>query len=410
MIDKNTGSGEFIGDLTNPGYYAGSVFKLASPLIKKEIGKLTTKTFYHGGLDDATSLKNLDLFKTAVKQNKKGRDYSGFYMYDESQKLGAQKYANSTTGNLHEIKISRFSKTKTLPNIERLSKTDLQKYTDEGYDMIKGTDVRGRTEYVLLNKNKVKSFNNIGEKTPIQLAESGVNDARKFVNSKTYQNTVQHNEDLGKRLNFEESRKTIFDENGPITFNNRGEVINFYSKRPSNLSIIDMKDMGKNTAENMYLGKEFIETAKPYQIENTGFHEGIHRSAAGFATKNKIYNLKSSRVLNPKMSDELEAYLGNSGETLAHSAEVGRTMGLTTDSKYPGFLKFKQMLEDVTKSGKINYKGENFIKDVYKLNTPRDYKRVFDTMTGKYFVVPTAITVGYGLSKNKFGGKLNKYK
>lgn len=40
MVDQKTGSGEFIGDLTNPGYYAGVVGKLATPLIKKSIQRI----------------------------------------------------------------------------------------------------------------------------------------------------------------------------------------------------------------------------------------------------------------------------------------------------------------------------------------------------------------------------------
>ena len=30
-----------------------------------------------------------------------------------------------------------------------------------------------------------------------------------------------------------------------------------------------------------------------------------------------------------------------------------------------------------------------------KLNTPRDYKRVWDAMTGKYFIIPAAIGTQY---------------
>lgn len=40
MVDKKTGSGEFLGELTNPGYYAGLASKLATPLIKKSIQRI----------------------------------------------------------------------------------------------------------------------------------------------------------------------------------------------------------------------------------------------------------------------------------------------------------------------------------------------------------------------------------
>jgi len=136
-----------------------SVFKVGKNLVKGGSKVDDIIKLYHGGLDDAVkTIDDVDLMRTAQKQNKKGRDYSGFYMYDESQKAGAVTYAEQSSGNLHSINIKGDAKIKELGNIERMTKVDLQKYADEGYDVLKGTDIRGRTEYVLLNKKAVKEL------------------------------------------------------------------------------------------------------------------------------------------------------------------------------------------------------------------------------------------------------------
>jgi hypothetical protein len=37
-------------------------------------------TFYHGGLDPNATISDIDVFKLSSKQQKKGREYAGFYM------------------------------------------------------------------------------------------------------------------------------------------------------------------------------------------------------------------------------------------------------------------------------------------------------------------------------------------
>lgn len=156
------------------GDFSNEVISSALPIpLVESIGKMPSVfkisdkvddiiKYYHGGLgDEIKTIDDIDLFRTAIKQNKKGRDYSGFYLYDAVQKEGAATYAKQTGRNLHEFDIAKNSKIKELSNIERVTKEDLQKYIDEGYDMITGIDVRGRKEYILLNKEKVKNMKSI---------------------------------------------------------------------------------------------------------------------------------------------------------------------------------------------------------------------------------------------------------
>lgn len=92
MVDQKTGSGEFIGDLTNPGYYAGLVGKVASPLIKKGIQNsgeyLTTRTL----LKDAWKL-NPYAFKPNPEAYYRGIGRSGF---DDAIKSKVLRTANKT--------------------------------------------------------------------------------------------------------------------------------------------------------------------------------------------------------------------------------------------------------------------------------------------------------------------------
>ena len=114
-----------------------------------------TMEFYHGGLDSDFDFNNLDVLKLAKKQAKKGKDYAGFYMYDPSLKMGAYKYGEGI--GAHKINIDKNAKVLDLGNVERISRAEIQKYKDLGYDMLTGKDVRGRKEYMLLNKGAIKN-------------------------------------------------------------------------------------------------------------------------------------------------------------------------------------------------------------------------------------------------------------
>ncbi len=114
-----------------------------------------TKSFYHGGLSEDFNINDLDVNRLAEKQQKRGRNYAGFYLYDETQKSGAETYSNQTGKGLHRFDIREDANILELGNIERVTKEQLEEYRKQGYDLIKGKDVRGRTEYVLLNKDVV---------------------------------------------------------------------------------------------------------------------------------------------------------------------------------------------------------------------------------------------------------------
>lgn len=70
MVSQKTGSGEFVGDLTNPGYYAGVVGKLATPLVKK--GIKSTSRFIDYKLMPERPLTEAEVRLKNIKLNRDG--------------------------------------------------------------------------------------------------------------------------------------------------------------------------------------------------------------------------------------------------------------------------------------------------------------------------------------------------
>ena len=50
-------------------------------------------------------------------------------------------------------------------------------------------------------------------------------------------------------------------------------------------------------------------------------------------------------------------------------------------------IKFKNQLDDFNNSNNPN----SFISKSFKQDTPRDYKRIWDALTGRYFMLPTIL-------------------
>ena len=63
---------------------------------------------------------------------------------------------------------------------------------------------------------------------------------------------------------------------------------------------------------------------------------------------------------------------------LAESYKGGQTEEL---------IKFKNQLDDFNNSNNPN----SFISKSFKQDTPRDYKRIWDALTGRYFMLPTIL-------------------
>ena len=111
---------------------------------------------YHGGLETNLTLNEIDLDRQGTQQNKPSRTYGGFYLTDETSREWTNQYSRQRNGNVHAFLIS--SKAHVLiiedNNIDRLSHDQRLDFS-KMYDIIKGHDMMGRTQYVLLNKEVV---------------------------------------------------------------------------------------------------------------------------------------------------------------------------------------------------------------------------------------------------------------
>ena len=63
------------------------------------------KVFFHGGLPIDATISDIDVLRSSTRQQKKGKDYAGFYMSPDIDKNSfALKYHQSNPGSgLHKI-------------------------------------------------------------------------------------------------------------------------------------------------------------------------------------------------------------------------------------------------------------------------------------------------------------------
>lgn len=127
----------------------------------EELQRLATAqggmVLYHGGLPDDCTMDTINLNHEGAQQNKHGRTYGGFYLTDETVQSWPAKYARERNGNLHGFLINPQARIfETGKNIDRLSRAERKKLS-ENFDLIRGEDLLGRTQYVLLNKTVVQA-------------------------------------------------------------------------------------------------------------------------------------------------------------------------------------------------------------------------------------------------------------
>jgi hypothetical protein len=106
---------------------------------------------YHRG--SISSIEEVDPFRIASKQNKRGRSYGGFY-------VGSLDHAKMYPGNfLLKLKIDPSAKVLMVSGVgktDRLDIDSLRLHMDKGVDIIWGKDIRGFEQGVIINKNIIK--------------------------------------------------------------------------------------------------------------------------------------------------------------------------------------------------------------------------------------------------------------
>lgn len=152
--------------------------------------------FYHGGIEPSFAYDDLSVLRPSEKQ---GNKYAGFYMYGEENFEGAIRYANqenvlknTTTKGIGRITLDDDIKIHQAEpfTITRITPEEIKALQEQGYDVISGK-MMGKTEHVLINKNKIKtidflSLEDLESPTRIYTRESThINQLSEVPNSKT---------------------------------------------------------------------------------------------------------------------------------------------------------------------------------------------------------------------------------
>lgn len=191
----------------------------------------------------------------------------------------------------------------------------------------------------------------------------GVVDGRNHLNNPVIQRTMQRNEELANRI----GSRYISD------------VTRSAANKPTNVKItpVNSEEYGSFlSSEGINLNWNRVPYMTNSEISNTGFHEAIH---SRFRGNSRLDQLKNDKLFK----NDVIPYLDRAPEGIANSYEVGRAMGLKFGDKYPGLENFKKLINNFSKNGPVMKRG---IFEQYKLETPRDYKRVWDAITGNYYI------------------------
>ncbi len=109
----------------------------------------TSSYYYHAGLPRTFNIKRDFNANNSLYMNR-GLDYEG---------VGANEYARQN-GYMHRFKIPNNAKVKNIPgdkgSISGVKNNDIIKYSDDGYDLLKGESWLGSDEFILLNPDVVK--------------------------------------------------------------------------------------------------------------------------------------------------------------------------------------------------------------------------------------------------------------
>lgn len=151
---------------------------------------------------------------------------------------------------------------------------------------------------------------------------------------------------------------------------------------------------------------DMLQYNKHYNLHPTAYHETLHRGYYGMADKDRMpmggnlfehikrkanttdfYDFKTRKLLIPENeAPDLETYkyLFEGGEAAANTMELGKRLGLQPGQEYPGRQALEQMLKEFSESGNEHA----FITKCLNMKHP---KRVWNALTGRYFIYPTAV-------------------
>lgn len=224
----------------------------------------------------------------------------------------------------------------------------------------------------------------------------GTKEAIDFLESDIKKETDLYNKKLAQRLGYKHF--TPYSKGAERA---RVEVVPDYDK----ISYPNSGDAGKVTL-NSNPAEDILSYNVFYNLHPTSFHETLHRGLYGMINRDKMpiggnlfehiksksdtdkfYNFKTKKLLVPENeAPDLATYeyLFKEGEAAANTMELGKRLGLKPGQEYPGRKALEQMLKEFSESGNEHSHMPSYLN-------MRHPKRVWDALTGRYFIYPTAV-------------------
>jgi flagellum-specific peptidoglycan hydrolase FlgJ len=224
----------------------------------------------------------------------------------------------------------------------------------------------------------------------------GTKEAIDFLESDIKKETDLYNKKLAQRLGYKHF--TPYSKGAERA---RVEVVPDYDK----ISYPNSGDAGKVTL-NSNPAEDILSYNVFYNLHPTSFHETLHRGLYGMISRDKMpiggnlfehigrktdtrdfYSFKAKKLLVPENeAPDLTTYnyLFEEGEAAANTMELGKRLGLKPGQEYPGRKALEQMLKEFSESGNEHSHMPSYLN-------MRHPKRVWDALTGRYFIYPTAV-------------------
>lgn len=112
------------------------------------------KILYHASPNPNFGIGDIEVLREGSRQSKRGRKTAGFYTTPD------RDYAQRYGDNVYGISIKEDAKIMEVESPEalmRISEDALNRYREQGVDILQGLDIRGLPETVILNKDVVQS-------------------------------------------------------------------------------------------------------------------------------------------------------------------------------------------------------------------------------------------------------------
>ncbi len=242
-----------------------------------------------------------------------------------------------------------------------------------------------------------------------QEVKDGIKKAQDYFSSNLRQRVDQSNLEEAKRLGFTDFSPNVTSSQRVNTqIHPKIEVI---PKETWRARISPNSDPTKDVLEiNLY---------SP-DIENSTFHEIIHRGRLGIAEPirdgenyqdflkrvkgtSKFYQYKTDKIFKPRSEipeNLLEGYdyVSDSHEAAANLFELGQRMNIEPGSIYPGDDVVKQLMKNIKNDPRAIEKESivDFIKD-----TPEARKGFWEAITGQYYTIPMGLFINQLISNDQ---------